>query len=167
MKIYILRHGLAVDRGAPGIARDFDRPLTPKGKRKLRKISSAIKKRKIAFDQIFTSPYVRARQTAEMVAESLGLADRVQRTECLSPEGNPTGVVHFLIALKPRGEKVLLVGHEPNLSELISFLSSGHQGTRINLKKGALCRLSADKLRNGKCAALDWLLTPKQLCMLS
>ena len=69
MNLYILRHGIAVEHGAPGYAKDADRPLTPEGERKLGQIAEAMKALELTFDLILSSPYLRARQTAEIVAE--------------------------------------------------------------------------------------------------
>ena len=64
-------------------------------------------------------------------------------------------------------QRVLLVGHEPDLSRLISLLITGNSEALIELKKGGLCKLTAEKLNFGKCATLNWLLTPKQLRSIS
>ena len=64
MNLYILRHGIAVERGTPGYAKDADRPLTLEGERKLQLIAQAMKALDLAFDLILSSPYLRARQTA-------------------------------------------------------------------------------------------------------
>jgi phosphohistidine phosphatase len=61
---------------------------------------------------------------------------------------------------------VLLVGHEPGLSQLISLLVAGEAGVSILLKKGSLCKLSVESLKPGRCATLEWLLTPKQMALM-
>jgi phosphohistidine phosphatase len=71
MEIFLLRHGLAVERGTPGFKDDALRPLTPKGRRQLRKIAAAMKKWICACDLILSSPLVRAKQTAEIVAAGI------------------------------------------------------------------------------------------------
>ena len=58
---------------------------------------------------------------------------------------------------------MLLVGHEPYLSGLISLLVSGEATCAVVMKKGGLCKLSIESLKPGRCAALEWLLTPKQM----
>src|SRR5207249_3311762 len=72
MTLFILRHGLAVEPGTRDYPNDADRPLTAEGRSKLRQIAQAMKKLELEFDVILSSPYTRARQTAEIVADKLG-----------------------------------------------------------------------------------------------
>jgi phosphohistidine phosphatase len=163
MNLYILRHGLAVDHGAAGYPNDADRPLTPKGKRKLREIAKAMAAFKLRFDLILSSPYTRARQTAEIVADCLNQRRKLEFSEDLVPGGSTEELIQHLNRLKSRTEDVMLVGHEPYLSGLISLLVSGDSDLRVVMKKGGLCKLSLAALKHGRCAALEWLLTPKQM----
>ncbi len=164
MDLYLLRHGLAVEPDAPGFARDAERPLTRKGERKLRAVAGAMREMGLSFDYIFSSPYLRARQTAEKVAEILRQSKKLRITDALVPGANQRELVDELHSLHPAAESVLLVGHEPYLSQLISLLVSGDSDSAVALKKGGLCKLSvADRLRVGRCAELQWLLTPKQM----
>jgi len=159
MEIYILRHGIAVERGTPGYKRDGDRPLTEEGVEKMRQIAKAMREMDLQFDVIFSSPYVRAKATADIVAETLG--ENVTLTDSLLPEANPPELIDEINDEKP--QRVLLVGHEPDLSALISTLICGKRNADIELKKGGLAKLTAETLTYGKCATLNWLLTPKQL----
>ena len=163
MNLYILRHGIAVERGTPGFKTDADRPLTPKGRRQLRQIANAMENMELHFDLILSSPFLRARQTAEIVAKVLKLKRRLAFSDELTPDGDQKALVRQLNELKPASESVLLVGHEPYLSRFIAQLISGGPGTAIDLKKGGLCKLETDSLRFGRCATLTWLLTPKQM----
>ena len=167
MNLFILRHGIAVEPGTAGFAKDADRPLTPKGERKLWKIADAMEELEIRFDWILTSPYLRARQTAEIVAEALDIRKRLELCEALTPGGSPTRLIETIQSQRPTPENILLVGHEPYLSELISMLISGSKNVFITMKKGAVCKLVVDSLENGKCATLEWLLTPKQMCFMA
>jgi phosphohistidine phosphatase len=167
MNLYILRHGLAVDHGAAGYPNDADRPLTPKGKRKLRKIAKAMQSLQLSFDLILSSPYTRARQTAELVADALRQRRKLEFSEDLVPNGSFQELIQYLNRLKTRAEDVMLVGHEPYLSGLISLMVSGDSDFRVVLKKGGLCKLTIESLRHGRCAALEWLLTPKQMAKMS
>jgi phosphohistidine phosphatase len=167
MNLYLLRHGIAVEPGAPGYATDADRPLLPKGERKLEEIAKAMAALELSFDLILSSPYRRANQTAELIAGSLKLRKRVEFCEDLTPGGSPKRVLERLTHLDPVPENVLLVGHEPYLSDLISLLLSGESGLSIVMKKGGLCKLSADQLRFGPCASLEWLATPKQMALMA
>jgi phosphohistidine phosphatase len=159
MEIYILRHGIAVERGTSGHKKDSDRPLTPEGEAKMRQIAEAILGMELKFDLILSSPYKRAEQTASIVAGELD--EEVTFTEFLEPDGNALELVAEINDEKP--QRVLLVGHEPYLSQLISVLTTGGSDAVIELKKGGLCKLTTDKLTFGRCATLNWLLTPKLL----
>ena len=167
MNLYILRHGLAVDPGTAEFAKDSERPLTPKGERKLWKIAQAIEELELSFDLILSSPYVRALQTAQIVAEALDLRKKLETTETLTPDGSTEKLVDLINRRKPRVEEVLLVGHEPYLSELISLLVSGNTESAVTMKKGGLCKLTSELLEEGRCATLEWLLTPKQMCLMA
>jgi phosphohistidine phosphatase len=166
MELYLLRHGLAVERGAPGFKDDSTRPLTPKGRRQLRKITAAIKKMDLRCDQILSSPLVRAKQTAEIVAAGLKLKKQLKFSNALAPAGSPAVLFRQLARLKPSPKRLLLVGHEPGLSRLVSRLITGGLELQLDFKKGGLCKLEVETLRDSKCAKLVWLLTPKQLKMM-
>ena len=152
-----------MERGTPGFRTDADRPLIPKGKRQLREIADAMKTMDLQFSLILSSPFVRARQTAEIVAKSLKLKKRLAFSDELKPDGDQKALVRQLNELKPASENVLIVGHEPYLSRFISQLVAGSENMKIDFKKGGLCRLETDLLRFGRCATLAWLLTPKQM----
>src|SRR5689334_4921844 len=119
MNLYLLRHGLAADLDTQGLTKDADRPLTSKGERKLWKIAEGMKALELRFDVILSSPYLRARQTAEIIAETLHESRRVEFSETLTPSGNAKKLVELLKELARAQEDVLLVGHEPHLSEFI------------------------------------------------
>jgi len=167
MELFLLRHGVAVERGARGFTDDSARPLTPKGRRQLRKIAAAMQKMDLRFDLILSSPLLRAKQTAEIVATKLRLKKRLKFSNALAPGGDATILLRQLERAKPSPEKLLLVGHEPDLSRLISLLVTGDLQLRLDFKKGGLCKLDVEKLRAGKCAALAWLLTPKQMKLIA
>jgi phosphohistidine phosphatase len=166
MELYLLRHGMAVERGGRGFEDDAARPLTAKGRRQVRKSAGAIAKLAGPFDLILSSPLLRAKQTAEIVARKWGLKKRLKFSNALAPGGAARHLVRLLGREKPAPKTVLLVGHEPDLSLLVSLLTCGRQELQLDFKKGGLCKLEAGVLRAGKCAQLAWLLTPKQLRML-
>jgi len=163
MELYLLRHGLAVERGERGFEDDAARPLTTKGRRQVRKSAAAINQLAGRFHLILSSPHVRARQTAEIVAQELKLKKRLKFSNALAPGGAPRNLCRQLGREKPAPGKVLLVGHEPDLSRLVAVLTCGHAELQLDFKKGGLCKLETPALRAGKCASLCWLLTPKQL----
>ena len=113
MNIFILRHGIAVEAGSPGFSKDSERTLTPKGERKIWQVADAMMSLEISFQVILTSPYVRARQTAEIVAEALSAKKKLEETEHLTPGGSVKRLIEHIVGMKPAPENVLLVGHEP------------------------------------------------------
>lgn len=163
MELFLLRHGQAVERGTPGYENDFARPLTAKGERQLRQSCPALQKLKLRWDLIASSPLVRARQSAEIIASELKLTKRLRLSEHLQPGGDPKQLIAALNRLRPAPKTILLVGHEPGLSDLISLLVTGKPGGGFALKKGGLAKLEVEKLSAGHCATLVWLLTPKQM----
>jgi len=159
MEIYILRHGIAVDRGTPGFKKDSDRPLTKEGEEKMHQIADTMLGMGLKFDLILSSPYTRAEQTAQIVADTLD--HEVTFTKSLAPDANALELIAEINDEKPHS--VLLVGHEPDLSRLISVLVCGTSDSSFELKKGGLCKLTAETITFGRCATLNWLITPKHL----
>ena len=163
MKLYILRHGEAAEPGDPKFANDAERPLTPKGIQRTKLLAYTLRQMEISFDVIFSSPLVRARETAEIVERGLRLHGRLEFTDHLAPAGDMEKLLVQIHGLRPAPENLLLVGHEPYLSSLISLLSTGGPNLSLTLKKGGLCRLAAEQLRCARCASLEWLLAPRLL----
>jgi phosphohistidine phosphatase len=167
MNLYFLRHGIAAERGTARFANDSDRPLTPKGKRKVRRIAKAMLALDLRFDLILSSPFVRARQTAQIVAQVLDARKRLDFSNTLTPEASARQLISLLAARRGHPDDVLLVGHEPYLSQLISLLLAGDSGLSLTMRKGGLCKLRLGALRHARCACLEWLLTPKQMLLMS
>lgn len=167
MNLYLLRHAIAVERGTAGIALDRDRPLTEEGRNKLLKVARAMAVMELGFSVVFTSPYLRARQTADLVAAELQISSRLRECEHLAAESRPADLVRFLIRLRPQPRDVLLVGHEPFLSEFASLLLAGATPLRLEFKKAGLCKLSATRLQPAGCATLEWFLPPKLMALMS
>ncbi len=167
MELYILRHGLAGEYGDPRYPDDSQRPLTAEGKRKMHQAALGMKAMGITFDMAFTSPYLRARQTAEIVCDQLDCSKALHITENLEPGRDPRRLIAEINEHDLKNKSVLIAGHEPFLSGLISYLISGSHIPQIEFKKGALCKLEVKELKYGRCAALHWLLTSKQLGLIS
>jgi phosphohistidine phosphatase len=161
MNLYILRHGLAAERTIPGFKQDRDRPLTTEGQKKTRRTAVLLRSLGLSFDVILTSPFVRADQTATIVADVLKAKKKLKASPHLTPKGKHSDLVDELNHWPKPLQEVLLVGHEPALSRLISILVLGKPGLALELKKGGLCKLEIPTLRFGRCATLQWLLTPK------
>ncbi|MBC8002107.1 MAG: phosphohistidine phosphatase SixA [Opitutaceae bacterium] len=163
MELYILRHGLAMDRADWSRRDDSDRPLTAEGLKKTRRIAKAMLKLDLKFDWILSSPYARARETAEIVAEVLKPKRQLELRHELTPDGSAKELAKLLAARPKTVERVLIVGHEPDLSQFISVLLTGKPVSRVVMKKGGLCKLQISQFRWGACAVIEWLLTPQQL----
>jgi phosphohistidine phosphatase len=167
MNLYLLRHGIAVAGDEPGIETDGERPLTPKGIKRMRKEAKGIRRLGVVFDGILTSPLVRARQTAEIVAEILGMESQVQEISGLAPESSVENLLFGLTRFQNR-EHVLMVGHQPLLGKTAAFLLHGKDRSPVDLefKKGGLCAIEIDGVPPDKPGTLHWLLAPKQLRLL-
>ncbi len=126
------------------------------------KVADALYKMGLRVDLILSSTFMRARQTAEIARNHLHLKkDRLVLIEALAPLGDPVQLIEEIQA-KYMVDRLLLVGHEPDLSNLISLLLSGDTSLSISMKKGGICCLSVDGLVAGKCAGLEWLINPGQ-----
>ena len=166
MNLYIVRHAIAVARGTPGYDDDSQRPLTDKGRRKMNKIVQGLRQLGIELDTILSSPYVRARDTAKILANEFNRVDQIHFIDNLIPPGDFKDLIDE-IQEKYDVESLALVGHEPMLGELISWLTTGRKDLQIDFKKGGVCYLSADNLYRDHRATLEWLLTPALLVELS
>jgi phosphohistidine phosphatase len=168
MKLYILRHAIAVERGTPGYEDDSKRPLTTAGKEKMRQNSRGIETLGLSFDLILSSPYVRAKETALIVMDVLKIKkNSLILAKDLIPEATFEKLIRDINIYSKKYKNILMVGHEPHLSGLISHLLTGKQDVTINFKKGALCLLAIEGLCSAGSASLEWILTPSQLNQLA
>ncbi len=159
MDLLILRHGEAGRHSlTPG---DSKRALTSEGQQEIADLSNGLKSLGIKLDGVFTSPLLRAKQTAEIVAKSLKFKGKIEEIASLKPEGNRLEFYNILSKLK-RDSVILVVGHEPYLSEMISEAIS-QSGCRINLKKAGMARIRVISTLPKIKGELRWLLTPKHL----
>lgn len=163
MELYVLRHAIAEDRSES--TRDSERPLTREGLAKLERIVAALSPLGVQVDAMLTSPYVRAHDTAVVAAKALGVEPIV--VDDLSAGADPNDFVDAISEQAPQAERVMVVGHEPDLSRLISMLIAGHDWSAVRMKKAGLAKLEVGELRVGPCATLEWLLWPKQLVRLA
>lgn len=166
MELYLLRHAIAVEHGAPGFERDSDRVLTPKGAKRMRRVARGMLAMNLFFDVILSSPFARAKQTAEIVADVFDAHKSLEFTDTLAVGGDPEELIKLIGKKYDAVERVLLVGHEPYMSSLISLSLAGDQSVSVTMKKGGLCKLSVDVLRYGQCATLEWLLAPSQMILM-
>ncbi len=154
MKLYVMRHGPAEDFAASG--RDADRALTPSGRDRVRDVARALLDADEAPHAILTSPLVRARQTADLVALVTNLEARpgaVEISQDLAPGGDGAGLARALV--RANKKRVMLVGHEPDLSALVHTLTA----SRVEMLKAIVVGIAAkeDEMR------LRFVLDPKTL----
>jgi phosphohistidine phosphatase len=166
MNLYVVRHAIAVQRGTAGDEDDSQRPLTDTGRKKMKKIVKGLRQFEIELDVILSSPYVRARDTAKILANEFKMDNQLSFSDNLIPPGNFEALIDE-IHEKYDVNSIALVGHEPMLSQLISWLMTGDKNANIMLKKGGVCFLSADNLYQDHRATLEWLLTPALMVELS
>ncbi len=160
-EIYLVRHGLAGQFG--DYEDDAIRPLTEEGVKKTQKVAQRLKDLGIRFDRVLTSPYTRALQTA-IVLQSIGLVETLETLDQLQPTGEIPIVITHLEILRQTTERIAIVGHEPDLTQLASQLISGNDQTHLVLKKagvmGLIAPIEGDLL--GQCQ-LFWLAPPRLL----
>ena len=166
MNLYVVRHAIAVQRGTAGDEDDSQRPLTDTGRKKMKKIVKGLRQFEIELDVILSSPYVRACDTAKILANEFKMDNQLSFSDNLIPPGNFEALIDE-IHEKYDVNSIALVGHEPMLSQLISWLMTGDKNANIMLKKGGVCFLSADNLYQDHRATLEWLLTPALMVELS
>ena len=134
MNLYLIRHAIAVDEGTPEYEEDSQRPLTDKGKKKMRQIAKGLRTLGADFDLILSSPYERAKETAEILEGVFKLKKDVALSENLVPMGDPDLLIAEMNE-KYSENSIALVGHEPFLSALIGLLVSENAGMDMTLKK--------------------------------
>ena len=161
MKLYLVRHATAVDVAAS----DAERELTKDGRHEAKVDGKALVKLGVAVDQVLTSPLVRARQTAEIVAEALGLADKVA---VLAELGNAHTTSALLRALGPwaKAQGLLLVGHMPSLADHLNLLIGAGVTANISFGKGTVGAVRLAQLRAGS-GELHWFLRQKQIAAIA
>jgi phosphohistidine phosphatase len=155
-RLYLLRHGIAVPPGTPGVE-DDDRPLTPKGEKRMREIARGLRRLDLKLDRIVSSPVPRALRTAEIVADALGITARLDTDEALRP-GRSAPFIRDWLHGREEGS-LMIVGHDPAFSQLVGLLTQGDAGQPITeLKKGGIAAFRAEPEGELK---LDWLARPK------
>lgn len=163
IELYLVRHAVAAERG-PAFPDDAARPLTPEGVDRFRTAVAGLRAFGVTLDLVLTSPFTRARETAELLSAGLKPKPRLVVTDALAPGHRPAQVVSAVeqhMAAGKRWSRVALVGHEPDLGELAARLL-GARGT-IVFKKGAVCRIDVDRALPGGPGTLRWLLPPAVL----
>lgn len=159
MNLYLLRHGPAEPRDIAPAHADRDRALTSEGRAKVRRIAEAMAAMELSFDRILSSPFVRARETAELVVAGLRPRRPVTLCDELAAEAEPADLPPYLAGLRPLPRDLLLVGHQPFLGALAALLLGSRCDRAVDFKKGGLAYLVWETPPGGE-ATLVWLLTP-------
>jgi len=159
MKLYVVRHAAAIERTAK--VPEEQRYLTPKGRDFMRKTARTMLTKGMEPSLILTSPLVRAVQSADILAEALSYIVPVIVTDELSP-GFDVGTLQRLLAEFPQADELMIVGHEPDLSAVVSSLLSLKGG--FDFKKGSAFKLTLDA-KLTKPATFKWLAVGKKLKM--
>jgi phosphohistidine phosphatase len=156
-ELYLIRHGVAEERG-DAWPDDSKRPLTEEGMTRMRKAVRGLSRLGIIFDVVLTSPLVRARQTAEIVAGGLAPRPTLVNIESLAPGGGYAALMTDL-EKHARKARIALVGHEPDIGELAARLIGSRRS--IEFKKGAICRIDVDEIPPNGPGQLRWFVVPK------
>lgn len=158
MILYLMRHGIAEDPKGFGSLADAERPLTAKGRERVERISESFRGMGCRPDQVWSSPLLRARQTADLMA---GALDReTLEMDCLAPGADPRNALREL--LNQPGLSVLLVGHMPDLALLASFFLPGIQTSGIRFRRAAIAEIECEDPPALGAGRLNWLMQPRQ-----
>ncbi len=158
MKLYFLRHGPALSRSEWNDP-DSTRPLSADGKDAVRRVASAVESLVLDLDIVVTSPYERALATARIVAEAFSRPVPVAENRDLEPHRFTAAALEALLESQTGVASIMLVGHEPSMSEVLSEVIGGGD---LVMKKGALARVDLHSIARPR-GELRWLLTPKLL----
>ena len=159
MQLYIVRHGIAIDREDPKCPTEAERYLTEEGVEKTKRVAEAVAGLGIQADLMFSSPYVRAMQTASIFASALEYSkQKVRRTENLLPGADPAAVLREL-AREKNASSVFCFGHAPHVDGLLAATVGAPRHITSMKKAGvAFVELKRVSPPNGQ---LVWLVTPK------
>ncbi len=156
MQLFIMRHGHATWPQWEG--RDDDRPLTPEGTRLTHAEGEALARRGLKPDLILHSPLVRARETAQLIAEGLGCLDRLQKSNLLQPGLNYQRLSK-LLSEHAQLETLLVVGHAPDVAEVVEKLT----GRVVRFKEGTVAQVEIESPEDAPTGKLIWSATAELL----
>lgn len=163
MRLYVMRHGVAIDATDPQSPPDPERYLTPKGIAKTREAALGLAQLGVTPTVWLSSPYRRALQTAEVVAEVLKFpAEKIRQTAALKPPASPSAL--FVELARLRAREVIVFGHAPNV-DLVIARALGARDPLTSLKKAGVALIELDAPAPAR-GSLVWLLPPKALRLL-
>ena len=161
LDLLIIRHGEAGAR-MTNMEQDFKRSLTSEGRTEVRRIVKSLKNAGLKAERIYTSPLLRAKETAEIAARILQIPMLEQWDE-LRPDGDRRSLYR---KLAKEGSQIVIVGHEPYLTSMIGEII-GTPGARLVLKKGGVAKVRISAFVPQVSGELRWLLTPKMMTKMS
>ncbi|OEU53057.1 MAG: phosphohistidine phosphatase SixA [Desulfobacterales bacterium S3730MH5] len=161
MEIYLMQHGPALPK-----EQDPEEGLSPEGEARIHASGQALKKMGVSFDAVLSSPKKRSRQTAAIVAETVGFKqEKIIETEKVKAMTSPEETVEVLAGLSG-AERVLIAGHLPSVAELASFLLTEGSKAAVQFEMGGCCRIDVEKLPTHS-GRLRWYLLPAQLQLIA
>jgi phosphohistidine phosphatase len=160
MKLYLIRHGEAAQAVGGKITSDAQRPLTEEGRVETRQVASGLRRLSVKPDIIFSSPLVRAYQTAEIFADVFGMPSSLHVTDSLAPGANASDIYKFIRDFKQFNE-AFLVGHEPDMGRLAATLLWAGPELDMPFKKAGICRIDISSIPPTSPGTLKWFITPK------
>ena len=151
MKIYLIQHAEAKSK-----EEDPQRPLSDLGKENIRRISEYAAKMNLPMSEIWHSDKLRAKETAGILASSLGISSKLKECQGLAPNDN---VMNIIDQLMDKMDNIAIVGHLPFLSKLASLVLCGsEEANLINFKMGGIVCLNKEDIQNW---TLDWMIIPE------
>ena len=158
MELYDLRHAIALSCAEAGVHHDSERPLSAEGADKMKRIATAFKTLGLEIDLILTSPYIRARDTAQIANDTL--KTKLEFCEALASGRDMKGVLEELKTHFRAAQRIMIVGHEPDLSQLIAKITSLGR-LRLEMKKAGLAKIQITETHPELKGDLEFLLTPR------
>jgi len=158
-ELYLVRHAIAAERGEEW-PDDTKRPLTERGIQRFREAAAGLKALDARIDEIFTSPLVRAKQTADLLAAALQPKPSVKLLSELAP-GHSASAVMVQLEKVAKRRRIALVGHEPDLGQLAAYLLGGKRP--LPFRKGGICRIDVEGLASTRGGSLIWFIPPRVL----
>ncbi len=162
MKLYIVRHAIAVPRGTPG-PQDDDRPLTDEGIQKMRQAAAGLKSLDYVPQLILSSPLLRARQTADILLEAFKNEIKIKILTALAPAAARQNLYNSIEAYENKLKSLMLVGHQPSLGEMAGEIAWGSAEHFVELKKGGVCVIELERMGNPPKGTMLAMLTPSIL----
>jgi phosphohistidine phosphatase len=161
MQLLIVRHGIAEERETWAPRADDLRPLTDDGKKKMKEAAKGLQALVPRIDVLASSPLTRAMQTAAILAKVYDKPDPV-KVDALAP-GQPPGAFATWLRTQAGRKTIAVVGHEPSLGTIITWLAAGIEQSFVELGKGGVCLLElGEKIDAGE-AMVEWVLRPSHL----